>query len=322
MVLAGARASSRGRTPPDRDLQFRFSGHETFVCRFAWLPKAYRFAKDHPELWANDEMAMVELGLGKNMVRSLRFWAAAAGIVSITSGKPAITEFGELLFGDGGLDPFIEHPATPWIIHWRFSTSRSVPLFSWHFMLNRWPFPEFSRSDVLLAFRRETERMGFDHSEITLSQHLDMFLHTYLPSRSNVSLEDSLEGPLTDLGLLQAVGEKKVDGARRETVYSLRRGRKPEISARLFEYCVDDYWTSRHPLEATVSLRDICVGDFSPGKVLLLGEDDIHLRLEEAKSGKRSFEYLPSAIAGRIVRPAKPAKTAELLRSVYGKHDR
>jgi hypothetical protein len=297
---------------------FRFSGHETFACRFAWLPKAYQFIKSHSERWSNDEEAMVELGIGKNMVRSLRFWAAAAGIVSNESGQPSITPFGEQIFAEGGLDPYIEHPATSWLIHWKLASNLEVPLFSWHFMFNRWPFPEFTRSDVLAALGRESSRLGYDHSDITLSQHFDVLLHTYLPSRSNVSLEDSLEGPLTDLGLLQPVGEKRGESGRRETVYSFRRGRKPEISRALFDYAVDDYWIRRRPTEATISLRDICVGDCSPGRIFLLSEDDVHCRLEEEKSGSRPFEYLPSAIAGRIIRPPKVAKTSELLRRIYG----
>jgi hypothetical protein len=321
VVAASNKRSKRAErleTSP-AETQFRFSGHETFACRFAWLPKAYRFAKELPDQWSDDERAMVELGIGKNMVRSLRFWASAAGLVVNKSGKPEVTEFGELIFGPGGLDPYIEHPTTPWIIHWKFASNPDVPLFSWHFMLNKWPFPEFSRSDVLAALRKETGRMGFDHSDITLAQHLDVFMHSYLPSRTNVSLEDSLEGPLTDLALVQAIGEKKVDGSRREAVYSLRRGRKPEISIRLFDYCVDDFWRSRRPHESTVSLRDICVADFSPGRVLLLGEDDVHERLEDTRVAGRPFEYLPSAIAGRIVRSAKAPAPSKLLRLAYGR---
>ena len=46
----------------------RFSGHESFALRYAWLPKAYKGLKDDPRLFADDEKAMLELGLGKNMV--------------------------------------------------------------------------------------------------------------------------------------------------------------------------------------------------------------------------------------------------------------
>lgn len=303
-----------------RDIQFRFSGHETFACRFAWLPKAARLLREEPQSWSDDDRAMVLLGVGKNMVRSLRFWANAMGVVSIAGSRtPAITEFGELIFGTRGLDPYIEHPATPWLLHWKLTSNETVPLFSWHHMFNRWPYPEFTRTDVINAFRRESGLLGFDHSDVTLSQHFDAFLHTYMPSRISANLEDSLDGPLTDLGLLQAVGDKRGDGGRRETVYAFRRGRKPEISQPLFDYAIDDYWNTRRPDEATLSLREISVGLGSPGRIFLLGEEDVHLRLEDwNRATSRSFDYLPSAIAGRIVRLGKRASSAQLLRKVYG----
>ena len=57
----------------ERKMSFRFSGHETFPCRYAWLPKAYAALDACPSTFANEEEAMVSLGLGKNMVRALRF---------------------------------------------------------------------------------------------------------------------------------------------------------------------------------------------------------------------------------------------------------
>jgi hypothetical protein len=300
--------------------QYRFSGHETFACRFAWMPKVYDLVKRAPQAWSDDDLAMIEMGLGKNMVRSAKFWASAMGLVSGRSSKDvAATAFGERIFGQGGFDPYIEHSATPWLLHWKLSSNPAIPLFAWHFLLNRWPYPEFSRQDVLRVFARESARLGHDHSEITLSQHLDAFLHTYLPSRSAVSIEDSLDGPLTDLTLLQTVGERRTEGARRELIYSFRRGRKPEISAALFNFVVDDYWRTRRPREATISLRELSVGDFSPGRIFLLNEEDIRLRLEAGRDEERGFEYLPSAIDGRIVRqPLSTKKQPDPLRSIYG----
>jgi Protein of unknown function (DUF4007) len=211
--------------------QYRFSGHETFACRFAWMPKVHALVNTAPEGWSDDDLAMVEMGLGKNMVRSAKFWALSMALVTGRSTKDiAITPFGEQIFGERGLDRYIEHLATPWLLHWKLASNPSVPLFAWHFLLNRWPYPEFTRQDVIRAFERESIRLGHDHSEVTWSQHLDAFLHTYLPSRNVVSLEDSLDGPLTDLNLIQVVGERRMEGVRRDQVYSFRRGRKPEMS--------------------------------------------------------------------------------------------
>lgn len=50
-----------------------FSGHESFPFRHTWLTKGVTaFAKD-PTIFSKDE-AMVILGVGKNMVQSIRHW--------------------------------------------------------------------------------------------------------------------------------------------------------------------------------------------------------------------------------------------------------
>src|SRR5688572_10567858 len=59
---------------------YRFSGHETFPLRYSWLPKAFAALCSRPKLFADEDLAMVELGVGKNMVRAIRFWVRAAGV--------------------------------------------------------------------------------------------------------------------------------------------------------------------------------------------------------------------------------------------------
>src|SRR5205823_3280695 len=52
---------------------YRISGHEGFPCRYTWLPKAVRgLGNNNSKLFSDEDEAMVELGLGKNMVRSAR----------------------------------------------------------------------------------------------------------------------------------------------------------------------------------------------------------------------------------------------------------
>src|SRR5437879_10801917 len=70
-------SNSAGTLSP---MNYRFSGHETFPCRYAWLPKAYRALDGDPAGLSDDEQAMVDLGVGKNMVRAIRFWVQASGI--------------------------------------------------------------------------------------------------------------------------------------------------------------------------------------------------------------------------------------------------
>src|SRR5436309_3158224 len=92
---------------PPRSEHLTFSGHETFVLRYGWLKKAYEAVAEDPAVFSGDG-AIVRLGVGKNMVRSIRYWALATGIVEEepqTRGlrlRPA--HFGDFLFGAAGWD--------------------------------------------------------------------------------------------------------------------------------------------------------------------------------------------------------------------------
>ena len=83
--------------------KYTFSGHETFQCRHLWLKKGYDFVKGKSSF--NDEDAVVKLGVGKNMVASIRFWLKAFNIIDA---KDALTQFAIKLLDDNGWDPFLE----------------------------------------------------------------------------------------------------------------------------------------------------------------------------------------------------------------------
>ena len=297
----------------------RFSGHESFACRYAWLPKAYRALKAEPDIFSREEHAMLELGLGKNMVRSLRFWVEVMGLTTSASGRDlALTPFADAIFAANGYDPYLEDARTLWLIHWTLSARHSAPVFAWDFLINHWPRPEFSRSEALAAFHVESRRQEGGHSDATLAQHLDVFLHTYLPSRnSTLGVEDSLDGPLVDLAFLIPSGERRNDAGRIETVYGFRREPKPEITPALFDYCLMDFWTRFHPNEQTLSLREATLAASSPGQVFKLTEEDVRARLEEIRERNYPlpYSYKPSAVQGLLTRQAEAPRIT--LQTVY-----
>ena len=298
---------------------FRFSGHESFACRYAWLPKAHKGLAADPGLFVKEEAAMLALGIGKNMVKSLRFWVDAMGVAEpmFVDGRPLglrPTSFARAIFDRAGLDPYIEDVRTQWLLHWKLASKARAPLFAWEFLLNHWPLPEFSRSEALAAFRRESRHLDNNHSEVTLAQHLDVFLQTYLPSRNaNIGAEDSLDGPLVDLDLLVVLGERRNDAGRFENVYGFRREPKPEITCALFDFCLMEFW-KRFEAERTLSLRTVTLAPGSPGQVFKLSEDDVRARLEENgdRDYERPYSYQPSALQGLLTRsPAAPPMTLE-----------
>jgi Protein of unknown function (DUF4007) len=282
----------------------KFSGHESFACRYAWLPKALQAIQSYPKVFADEDQAMVELGVGKNMVRSIRFWVEASGMARPAQTGLEPTALGQLIFGAKGLDPFMEDIQTLWLIHWNLATQVEDPLFAWVFLFSRWHEPEFTESAVLKAFAKEAEGMSRKLSPVTLQQHLQVFLHTYVPTRGRKGdiAEDNLDCPLTELEMLIKIGEREGQ-TRREPVYAFRREEKPSISAELFAYCVNDFWEKMFPNERTLSVRTLVNGLASPGQVFKIPEEDIFARLKDLSAATGGcLKYSESAALPQIHR--------------------
>jgi hypothetical protein len=287
-------------------MRFKFSGHESFTCRYAWLSKTCSVLTENTSALANDEDAMVKLGVGKNMVHSIRFWVEVMGVAIPNRQRVfELTIFGRKVFSEDGFDPYLEDIRTLWLLHWNISSRKNDPVFAWNFLLNRWPHPELSKSEALAAFKREGERLGYSHSTVTLAQHLDIFLHTYLPSQKRTAVEDSLDSPLVELALLKQSGQRRLGlKGPLEDVYLFRREAKSEVTKAVFEYCLDEYWQQWHPSEKTLTFQDIAIAECSIGQVFKLPEDELRSRLElyVTPSVAQPFEYRLSAVQGQITR--------------------
>lgn len=264
---------------------------------------------------------MVEFGVGKNMVRSMRFWVEAASMAA-PDGKTglAITPLAAAIFGPRGFDPWVEDIQTLWVIHWHIATNPD-PLFAWQFLLCQWHAPEFTEREAVSAFNKEAERLQKRLSLVTLQQHFQVFLHSYMPTRGAKAavVEDNLDCPLTELELVISAGEREAtDSHRREPVYAFRREPKPTISDALFAYCVADYWQRYYPDEETLSSRTIVSGLASPGHVFKLPEDDVYVRLNRMASATAGlFTFHESAVLKQLRRSRAEINQEALLAGIY-----
>ena len=297
---------------PDRP---RFSGHESFACRYAWIPKAVRALESDARALVDDEAAMVSLGVGKNMVRSIRFWIEAFGVACPKGGGAFnLSSFGHSVFGSNGRDRWLEHRSTQWLLHWRLASRRRSPLFAWSFVFNDWEFPDFTKDELLTALRRAAHRHGHEHSDVTLAQHLDVLLMSYVGSaRRSQPIEDGLDGPLVELRIIET---SMARAERREPTYLMPRSSRPDVSDGLFAYVLDDFWRNWRPDEQTLTFSDVVYGRSGPGNVLRLSEEDVRDRLERCDG--RLFRFRSSALQGLLVRSQEAG--VDLLGDVYERY--
>ena len=264
-------------------VKYRVSGHDSFVCRYSWLPKAVDAISSDPSIFQNEEEAIILMGIGKNMVKSMKFWIDVMGIANYnTKTGYTLSPFGHFLFREKH-DPFLEDIKTLWLIHWQLSSNVESPIFAWDYMLNKWHSPDITQSKAIIVFGEELGRLNHTVSENTLKSHYSIFIHTYVPSRGikGEVIEDNLDSPLIELDLIRKAGERAgTDSGKNETIYAFNRDDKPEVTPELFLYALLDYREKQLQNSQKISFNQIANGHGSPGQIFKLPESAIRERLE------------------------------------------
>lgn len=162
----------------------QLSGHETIPLRYGWLKKAFdaiNATEADPEnksVFLRED-AIARFGVGKNMVASMRHWAAAADIIAESPGANTIRThaFGRRIFGDGGLDPYMEHPATLWLVHWKLAARPSKTTWFWAF--NHCPALTFEREHLVKGILRIATERGWSRvAAATIKNDVACFVRT------------------------------------------------------------------------------------------------------------------------------------------------
>lgn len=257
----------------------KLSGHETFPLRYGWLKKAFDGVADADDsdpkrsIFLADD-AIAHFGVGKNMVASMRHWASAVGVIEDSGGRASPTSLGLRLFSDdNGLDPFMEDPATTWLIHWNLCSNPFKTTWFWAF--NHFPAATFDRETLAKGLEKLANERGWPRaSASTIKKDVACFVRSYVPRMpsAKASHEDALESPLTELGLIRSVGWR--DGFR------FVRGRKPTLGDGVFCYAVAQFW-SGYTTAQTLSFEALAHEPGSPGRVFLLDENALADRLFE-----------------------------------------
>ena len=96
-LLNAGSAVVPGTTTLDTAMRYSFSGHQTFPFRYAWPWKGVHAVSQDSEVFRRPD-ALARLGVGKNMVASIRHWGEALDLFEVTKGRAELTRLGRFLF--------------------------------------------------------------------------------------------------------------------------------------------------------------------------------------------------------------------------------
>lgn len=296
----------------------QFARHETFHPRVGWLTKAVAAAERDPKIFAAED-APIALGVGKNMVRAIRYWGLATKVIVETGTEPGgrvvqvrPTRIGRLLLGRDGWDRYAEDPRTLWLLHWRLLSPPVVaPVWWWAF--EEYDNLEFEARDLERFIRDRLVSQGWQEpAPSSVGKDVDCLIRMY-GRRNEPAAEGWLDSPFAALGLLDAVA-----GQPRRWRFTF--GHKESLEPGIIAYACLDAMARWETSARTVSLARLAVAVGSPGRAFRISEADLATALRAvARSNPDVVVAAPAGLTQLVAKRHPADLAAAVLADLYGR---
>lgn len=198
----------------------KFRAHETFFIRKGWLSKGMKYVALQPNVFTDKtNNPMDVLGIGANMVKSLRYWLQATGLTVESKGSGQhLTDLGKIIFEQ---DRYLEELSTLYLIQYKLATNANLAT-SWYYFFNHFNLNEFSKEDFLEQLKKYILMLDGDNAKLpslrSLEDDFTCIINTYLPrykqSGARIDAENNIDCPLGELGLIDFVTKKSYKKSR------------------------------------------------------------------------------------------------------------
>lgn len=297
-----------------------FARHETFQLRYGWFKKAYEGVVANPGIFLADD-STVELGVGKNMVKAIRFWGRAARILADVPHPTdrrtilaAPSRIGTALLSDDGWDPYCEDPASLWLLHWWMLAPPSV-LPVWWAAFNDFSAIQFWEDDIsrfVTDLIAATPGWEPPH-ESSITKDVTCMLRTYGPSWGGprTGIDDLLDCPFRELGLLTAMA-----GPGRK--FRFVPGTKPTLPPAVILFASLDFVSRAEQAGGqTVTVSRLSTEPGGPGRIFRLTEAALISALEAAIQGTKGVKLASPAGVTQLHFGGAPDKLASSVLTNY-----
>ena len=255
-------------------MKYLFSGHESFICKHFWLKKGYDFINENGDF--QYETAVMDLGVGKNMVNSIEHWMKSYGLLDKSN---SITEFSKKIFRErGGLDSFIESLATIWLLHYSLIKTNRSSLYNIFFNDFRKGRTDFTKEQLLSFMKRQIEDEAKSVNDNTLNNDISVFIRSYLkPSYKDtkIEIEEDFLSLMIDLDLMKSYKSENAEGKVVEW-YQVENKIQVDLPAEVVFFAILDNLN----YGKSISFQELLNGFNSPGVIFALNEEGLYNKLD------------------------------------------
>lgn len=187
-------------------VKFRLQGHEKFPLREGWLNKGLKAIQEDKYVFSNGE-ATDELGIGSNMVKSLRFWMKAFNLIDDSNSKEGIklSKLGQTIYSS---DKYLKKDFTLWLLQSQIVKNAEIAT-SWFLYFNRCDSVNLTKEQIFNILKRELTEYtnGEKFSEKSLQNDIDVIVNMYSKDSKIEDPEEKNVSPFVHLGLVRKTEE-------------------------------------------------------------------------------------------------------------------
>lgn len=247
------------------DIKLKLKRHESFSIREGWLAKGIKNVKENSKTFSSAEATDI-LGVGTNMVKSLKYWMSATCLIKEENRETFLSEFGSLI---DIYDPYLEDIFSWWLIHIKMMLNID-DAYIYNLFFNKCGKKSFSKRDIYeqLALNLNNEKL--EYNENILQDEVSMIIKTYAIDEKIDNPENNFISPLSELNLI-----KKID---RDT-YERNKPEYRNLSYLIVFYLIEQLLDDKD----YISIDELLKVDNSPAKILNLDKNLINEYLDEMK---------------------------------------
>ena len=247
------------------EIKLKLKRHESFSIREGWIAKGIKNVKEYGNVFALQNATDI-LGIGTNMVKSLKYWMTATKLIEEKNRKIMLSDFGSII---NEYDPYLEDIFYWWLIHINMITNVD-DAYIYNLFFNKCNIKTFTKRELYekLYALLTNEKLTFN--ENILQDEVNMIIKTYTIDEKIDNPENNFICPLSELNLL-----KKVD---RDT-YEKNRPEIRNLPFWVVYYIICLLLDDRD----NISIDELLKEENSPAKLLNMDKNLINEYLDEMK---------------------------------------
>ena len=160
--------------------------HGSFYIRNGWPTKIINAINNDQLIFSpNKELDAVDtIGVGRVMVKAMRYWASAIGLSKEEKTQQGIacsfTDIGNII---ATYDPFCQDIGSLWLLH-RNLVTNAEQATAWYWAFNVYNSKSFTKEDFCSAFYSYVQRAGGVYQKAAIDKEFDCFKNTYVSDKA------------------------------------------------------------------------------------------------------------------------------------------